>query len=880
MDDAKVAEGKKREGSATPDSESDYQFPRRLAVCLDGTWNQRDSGTNIYHLSNLILEGKIAPRLPGEDSGGRDLARKTWVQMVYYDEGVGTGVLDSATGGAFGIGLSENVRQAYDWLVERYREHDQIYIFGFSRGAFTARSLVGMIAKCGLLYRGAPLPPAQLWQGYQLMVPGASPLQGGKTAPAKKWWQPFGSDKQSSFRPMKYLKPTDQDTKIGIKPIPWDKMSETEKLLCQWSRRVPIECLAVYDTVGTFGIEALAIPWLRERRAQFHDTELTSVIQNGFHGLAIDEHRAMFSHIPWHRATELRSKAHLWGPIRQRWFIGAHSNIGGGNKNNTLAQHPLKWFIEECGNLGLVFKPHYDRKGTKHDSEPVEPDVRAATSLKDCLPLLPRRDGKAAEQKSAHVSDSYTEFSRGIWRYLIRAKRNYRRIGPPPEFRNGKEVESLNEELDPSVLELLWADQKSFPGPILYNPPNLYEYLARPRRLTETTNADTATANVQGEEQSGMRDRSKKREGYVIAAKQTWDVLSTPDLEAIARASDAEESGEKAPKEPSRMTLEEPPHIYLDGKAARGWLARWLFAIGWGGGLIAGLLGGGRWYWLAVVLPLVAFLADWAESYFTHRLALAPDAQDAERSDAVLDVLLNIRLAAIGVFLIGAVFFLVTFLRLVLYPMPLSEAAWLLALGAMIIHYRASKTWAAKPMLEANFGSIRKLQKARTPKDVSDLLDEWAKPGPDEPSARRLLPVRRTIWRDIVGFIPAYSIAFGAGVWLTLSLVQRWCHPEPSVPFLALLSRNSWCWVPALVIVGFGALFDIVEDAIHLRYLREYGREPSEKPSKGLVRFATGATWMKVLFCGSGFLGFGAAILGLVLIQLCRFLAHVFPCAF
>jgi uncharacterized protein (DUF2235 family) len=147
-DVAPVPGMEKRESPVTfPETtaESDYQCPRRLVLCLDGTWNRRDSGTNVYHLSNLVLEGKIKPT-PN--------APQTWIQMVYYEEGVGTAVLDHATGGAFGIGLSQNVREAYDWLVERYRDGDEVYIFGFSRGAFTARSLVGMIARCGLYIAG------------------------------------------------------------------------------------------------------------------------------------------------------------------------------------------------------------------------------------------------------------------------------------------------------------------------------------------------------------------------------------------------------------------------------------------------------------------------------------------------------------------------------------------------------------------------------------------------------------------------------------------------------------------------------------------------------------------------------------------------------
>ena len=75
---------------------------QRLVVCLDGTWNTRDSGTNVYQLSNLVRDD--------ENGVGPD----GWRQRVHYDAGVGTGLLDGVSGGAFGIGLSKNVREAYD----------------------------------------------------------------------------------------------------------------------------------------------------------------------------------------------------------------------------------------------------------------------------------------------------------------------------------------------------------------------------------------------------------------------------------------------------------------------------------------------------------------------------------------------------------------------------------------------------------------------------------------------------------------------------------------------------------------------------------------------------------------------------------------------
>jgi hypothetical protein len=245
-------------------------------------------------------------------------------------------------------------------------------------------------------------------------------------------------------------------------------------------------------------------------------------------------------------------------------------------------------------------------------------------------------------------------------------------------------------------------------------------------------------------------------------------------------------------------------------------------------------------------------------------------------------VLLNIRLLAIGAFIAGLVFFLANTLRILWFPVPLVEAAWLAALLAMMIHFNASKAWAAKPMIEAKFGSILSLQEARTPEAVSRLLRLWMmRPGGVDSSTSRLLPVRRTLWRDIIGFIPAYGIAFGAGLWLLLSLTLHYYHPEQFIPpsgspFLGLLSTYVWCWLPAVSIIGLGVVADYVEDAVHLKYLTKLG----EEPTKGLVRLGVCATGTKTVFCSIGMVGLVGAVLGLVALQSYRLLENAWPCHF
>jgi uncharacterized protein (DUF2235 family) len=119
---------------------------KRLAIFLDGTWNAVNSNTNVWRMRALCA--------PKDGAGTR--------QMIYYEVGV-----NGFLGGVFGKGLDENIRLAYEWLVENYNNGDEIYIFGFSRGAYTARSLAGLIAKLGVLKPGSPIGIAQMYDRYK-----------------------------------------------------------------------------------------------------------------------------------------------------------------------------------------------------------------------------------------------------------------------------------------------------------------------------------------------------------------------------------------------------------------------------------------------------------------------------------------------------------------------------------------------------------------------------------------------------------------------------------------------------------------------------------------------------------------------------------------
>jgi uncharacterized protein (DUF2235 family) len=263
---------------------------KQLILLLDGTWNDADDGpcdTNIVRLRELI--NKSLTQNPLETgakhfAGSREYSSDGRQRIIFYERGVGTGAfLDQVCGGAFGAGLGDNVRRAYKFLSWRYEPGDQIFIFGFSRGAYTVRSLVGLIASSGLLKRTSCTPEleARVWDFY-------------RTAPNDRL--PSGFD--------------------GL----------TEHVHCRDT--FTISCVGVFDTVGALGVP---LPVFRRRNRDiygFHDVELASITKCNLHALAIDEHREPFEATPWRKPKFKAFSSDM--TVEQVWFSGAHADVGGG----------------------------------------------------------------------------------------------------------------------------------------------------------------------------------------------------------------------------------------------------------------------------------------------------------------------------------------------------------------------------------------------------------------------------------------------------------------------------------------------------------------------------------------------------------------------
>jgi uncharacterized protein (DUF2235 family) len=269
---------------------------KNIVICCDGTWNTADQHADGRPCpTNVIKVARaVAP-----------LRRDGTPQIVFYGQGVGTNWgVDRLTGGAFGVGLSRNVQEAYRFIVHNLEVGDRLYVFGFSRGAYTARSLCGLIRKAGVLNK-----------------------QNSDLVP----------DAYSLYR-RRDVHPDDP---------PAQRFRATN------SRETMIEFLGVWDTVGALGIPTRGLRALTAWRHQFHDVQLSKVVRNAFHALAIDEHRRAFRPALWSEKPVPGQR------VEQVWFAGAHSNVGGGYPDAGLADEAFVWMKERAEECGLAFDEAY-----------------------------------------------------------------------------------------------------------------------------------------------------------------------------------------------------------------------------------------------------------------------------------------------------------------------------------------------------------------------------------------------------------------------------------------------------------------------------------------------------------------------------------------
>jgi hypothetical protein len=302
---------------------------RRIILLFDGTWNDVELGTR--DTSIVRLRGMIDAELR---KPGRPAGEKTY---VFYRRGVGTdGWLDRVRGGALGFGVDQNVRRGYRFLARHYQPGDEIYVFGFSRGAFTARSLVGWLGAAGLLTSEHCTPEREraAWAYYR--TPPDDRLTGD--------WHALGP----------YMHPRE---------------------------RLRVAALCVFDTVGALGVPGNLFRAVNRQRYAFHNVEMPSITGLNLHAVAIDEQRPPFVATVWRQHKFKRLDP---APLTEQvWFPGVHADIGGGyfdaeaRPARALDDIPLDWMLRRLkarftdfpAPAGLDCAPGPDWAGAKqHNS--------------------------------------------------------------------------------------------------------------------------------------------------------------------------------------------------------------------------------------------------------------------------------------------------------------------------------------------------------------------------------------------------------------------------------------------------------------------------------------------------------------------------------
>ena len=287
---------------------------KRLVVCCDGTWSKPDNETitNVEKIARSVQTDPTA-------AGGA-------YQLVYYLSGVGAGsyAADRLLGGAFGFGLVHNVIASYRFLAQNYEPGDEIFIVGFSRGAYTARSVAGMVGRVGLLTKES-LVEEKLPEAVRL-----------------------------------YQRTDPPDGAFG---------ASVDEFKHDHCHPATVDFLGVFDTVG-----ALGVPGFMRHAPRFHDVQLSGQILRARHALAVDETRLKFAPTFWEAPDEPSDAPTEDARVKQVWFEGAHSDVGGGYRKTGLSDTALLWMAREAHEAGLVFDvpllAHYVNSG----SDPVRHD--------------------------------------------------------------------------------------------------------------------------------------------------------------------------------------------------------------------------------------------------------------------------------------------------------------------------------------------------------------------------------------------------------------------------------------------------------------------------------------------------------------------------
>ncbi|KAK3387776.1 hypothetical protein B0H63DRAFT_500855 [Podospora didyma] len=359
---------------------SNHVNPKRLVICCDGTWNNANDSTSA--LTNVSrLSGAVAHKCCSGMS-----------QVVYYHPSAGTETskVASVLGGMLGTGVAQDIVESYRFICDNYNPGDEIVIIGFSRGAFTARSVAGMVCALGFLNRAGLDQLPHIFKDYQnwhkwhkttydpkethlmgFTLPNLKRLRRIETKDGSKPVPEFEEDlikeKKEFYKVMAGLVVTDEKTEEKVanlremarlyrEKLQKHGLSLTEKKQVNGAKvRVPVEgrvkAVGVWDTVGSLGIPNP--PFLNSTRAEeeikFESLDVHPNIDYAFHAIALDEWRTAFNCTMWGAKNNDHTQ------LRQVWFPGTHCNVGGGWPDQQIATIALAWMADQLTSIGVEF---------------------------------------------------------------------------------------------------------------------------------------------------------------------------------------------------------------------------------------------------------------------------------------------------------------------------------------------------------------------------------------------------------------------------------------------------------------------------------------------------------------------------------------------
>ncbi len=308
---------------------------KRIVIFIDGTWNRPDSEhpTNVVRLSRAVHQY--------DDDGVP--------QVVIYAAGVGSGrgntrfgrFMDRSFGGIFGWGLMEIIADVYQQLTMLYQPGDAIQLFGFSRGAFAARSLAGVIRSCGIAPRRHVHRIPEAIARYASRDPSTHPED------------PSSYEFRADFAPYTATSAGEFNSRRA--------RGDTEVI------RLMIDYIGVWDTVKALGLPAgMQLSDRVNAQYRFHDDALSSSVVSARHAIAIDETRATFPSLPWDNLDALNRARN--GAYLQQYFAGDHGSVGGGGEWIGLSSITLHWIAMGAAQAGLsIHWEEFDRSAFDFD---------------------------------------------------------------------------------------------------------------------------------------------------------------------------------------------------------------------------------------------------------------------------------------------------------------------------------------------------------------------------------------------------------------------------------------------------------------------------------------------------------------------------------